>query len=193
MRQSALTLSIFVVLCMPLVTQGADLTGSLLYDGELPATTFDDVVTVMATANASGADQIEGTVDLTTSTFSFSGLETTRYSISMHLLRSDSNEHFGQSGNLYGFMSVEPSGPEDTLQQDLDLVYRYRVLSPVDSLAQLDGMGSDCNAYPGVPYPIVFTIEPPPRATNFTFNVFFLFLSRWQHRICSNRLRRDLP
>ena len=96
MRRSASTVSILVILCLPVFAQGADLTGTLLYDGLPMTSTFDDVVHVVAVANAAdGGPQVEGTVDLVASTYHFSGLSEGRYIISILLLRSGSADFFG--------------------------------------------------------------------------------------------------
>lgn len=172
MRRSISTLPILVILFLSVSAHGAILTGSLLYDGAPLATTFDDVVTVVARAvSRTGGPEVQGTVDLVASTYNFSGLEASEYIILFTLIRSGSGDFPEDPGNLYLNEIVILSDPGGTLQLDLDVLYRYRVLSPVDSFDVLDGMALDCNEHPAVTYPITYAIEPPPGAADFTFRV----------------------
>ncbi|MEN8165096.1 MAG: hypothetical protein ABFS37_13275 [Acidobacteriota bacterium] len=170
MRRRAVASFVVSFLLLPLGVMGADVTGSLLYDGQPLSAVFTDITAAVALASPwSGGEQVEGTVDLGTSTYSFSGLAAVRYGIEIYLDRTAPTNEIWNPGDLSANVSVEPTGSGDSLIQDLDVHFTYRVISPVDSTMPLDGSGQDCSAYPAVAYPITFAIEPVPRATNYTF------------------------
>ncbi|MEX1310825.1 MAG: hypothetical protein AB1Z65_10430 [Candidatus Sulfomarinibacteraceae bacterium] len=164
---SAFALSIVLA---PWTTDAADVTGVLLYDGQPVSAIFPDIThaTVMANPWDPGS-QIEGTVDLVTSTYTVTGLEAARYGLSVYLDRTPPVTDVGNPGDLQAYLNIEPTDPQATLEQDLDILYNYHVVSPIDANADLDGMGLDCTAYPEVAFPITFAIEPVPRASNYVF------------------------
>jgi hypothetical protein len=163
---------VLTLVFMPTIVNGADVSGSLLYDDQPVSTVFPDITTAVVTAYPwEPGDAVEGTVDLATSTYSISGLATVRYGIAIYLDRTPPSNDVGNAGDLQAYQNVEPTDPQGSIQQDFDIRYNYRVLSPIDSNAQLDGMGQDCTAHPAVAYPITFTIEPVPRTVDYTFNV----------------------
>lgn len=164
--------SSLVLFLVPPAASGAEISGSLLYDDLPVATVFPDITVTVVYANPwDPGDQIYGTVDLATSTYSISGLVAGRYGISVFLDRTPPTSDVGNSGDLQSYLNVDVDDPQDVIEQDLDIRYNYHVLSPVDSELPLDGMGLDCSAHPGVDYPITFTIEPVPRAVDYWFNV----------------------
>ena len=171
-RASSVILGVFLLL--PISALGADLTGPLLYDGEPLSTIFTDITTTYAIAILSGGGaRVEGTVDLATDTCSFTGLEAGRHYINIYLDRTDPPSTPADHGDLSGGATVEITDPQSTVEQDFDLGYVYRIVSPVDSDSPLNGLLNDCTAHPAETYPITFTIEPPPRATDYTFITWF--------------------
>lgn len=150
----------------------ADVTGVLLYDGEPIMSIFPDITEVQIEANPwETGDHLEGVFDPATSSYSISGLEAVRYGISAWIERTPPANDVGNAGDLQGYANVEPSDPGETIEQDLEALYQYHVVSPIDSDDDLDGAGHDCTAHPAVSYPITFTIEPVPRATSYTITV----------------------
>ena len=172
MLRTAPVMIVLTLVLLPLIANGADVSGSLLYDDQPVSTVFPDITTAVVTAYPwEPGDAVEGTIDLATSTYNISGLATVRYGVSVYLDRTPPSNNVGNAGDLQAYINIEPTDPQGSIEQDLDILYNYRVLSPIDSNAQLDGMGQDCTAHPAVAYPITFTIEPVPRATDYTLNV----------------------
>jgi len=171
MQLRASLMLILTFLLLPVDAMGADVTGSLLYDGRPLADVFDDIdlAKVYATPTG-GGDQIEGTLDLAGSSYHIDGLIAGRYWIAAYLDRTAPTSEWANPGDLVGNATVEPEDSGDSLQLDIDFRIVYRVLSPVDSTTPLDGSGLDCNTYPSVPYPITVALEPVPLATQYTFN-----------------------
>lgn len=168
-RIVSLTLATLV---WPLAAVGADLTGALLYDDLPVATVFPDIISATAYANPwEPGDQVDGTVDLASSTYSISGLEAGLYGISVYLDRTGSPGDVGDAGDLQAYVNFEVTDAGGSFQQDLDVRYNYHVVSPIDSDLPLDGKGLDCTAHPTVEYPITFAIEAVPRAVEYLFNV----------------------
>ncbi|TFG39752.1 MAG: hypothetical protein E4H44_01480, partial [Candidatus Aminicenantes bacterium] len=165
-------LAIFIaVLLLSMVAEGADLSGSLLYDDQPVATVFLDIKQVLATAfPAAGGVQINGTVDLATSTYRIEGLAAEEYNVQIQLFRTDPSPWLGYPGDLTGSTNIEPADPGNSIELDLDVRYIYHIISPVDSLTQLDGLRYDCTAHPAVLYPITFAVESVPRATDYQFH-----------------------
>jgi hypothetical protein len=162
---------LFAILVLPIVAESAEVSGTVLYDDVLVTSVFPDIKQVIATAYpSSGGAQIDGIVDLATSSYRIEGLAAEKYSVRIHLLRTDPSPWFGYPGDLTVAADVEPTAPGDTIEQDLDIRYFYHVVSPIDSLSQLDGLRYDCTAHPSVPYPVTFAIEPVPRAVNYHFH-----------------------
>ncbi len=149
----------------------ADVSGSLLYDGEPLSETFSDVVSATLTAASfSGGGVIEGTVDLDEGRFHVGDLEAGRtYQLEFHLDRPTRTNSTYEAGDLSGFVAVDVENADDTIEADADLLYYCHVISPIDSYDTLDGSGLDCTDFPAVPYPITVTVEPVPRATAYTF------------------------
>jgi len=177
-RYAQLT-TVVVILLLPIVTEGAEVSGSLLYDDELVTSVFPDIQQGRATAYPSdGGAQINGAVDLATSTNRNEGLAATEYNIQVQLFRTDPNPWLGYPGDLFGGDDVEPTDPAGIVDQDLDIRYFYHVVSPVDSIPQLDGLRYDCTSNHAVPYPITFAIEPVPRATDYRFHAALLTCPR---------------
>ncbi len=87
----------------------------------------------------------------------------------MVLFRTDPYSWFGYPGDLAWSATIEPTDPGDVINQDIDIRFYYHIVSPVDSLSQLDGLRYDCAGHPAVPYPITFAIEPVPRAIAYSF------------------------
>jgi hypothetical protein len=157
-------------LLSPTVVAAADVSGSLLYDGLPVSDVFPDVTTAIVHANPwTPGNQIEGTIDLATSTYTISGLEAARYGISVYLDRTAPTNNVGNPGDLQAYVNIEPTDPNASLTQDLDIRYNTHVVSPIDANSDLAGMGLDCTAHPMVDYPITFAIEPVPRAVDYTF------------------------
>jgi hypothetical protein len=172
MLRTASVMIVLTLVLLPLIANGADVSGSLLYDDQPVSTVFPDITTAVVTAYPwEPGDAVEGTIDLATSTYSISGLAAVRYGIAIYLDRTPPSNDVGNAGDLQAYINIEPTDPQGSIEQDLDILYNYRVLSPIDSNAQLDGMGQDCTAHPAVAYPITFTIEPVPRTVDYTFTV----------------------
>jgi len=163
-------LVVFTVLLTPVVGVAAEISGSLLYDGQPVSTIFPDITVAVIQANPwEPGDQIDGTVDLATSSYSISGLGAARYGISVYLDRTPPTTNVGNPGDLQAYVNIEPPDAQASVEQDLDILYNYHVTSPIDANSDLDGMGLDCTAHPAVDYPIIFAIEPVPRAANYVF------------------------
>ena len=161
---------VLAFLLLPVVAGGADVSGSLLYDDQPVATVFLDIKRALATAfPTAGGAQIYGTVDLATSTYHIEGLAAAEYSLQVQLFRTDPSPWLGYPGDLFAGGNVEPADPGESIEQDLDIRYHYHVVSPVDSISQLDGLRYDCTSHPAVAYPITFAIEPVPLATDYRF------------------------
>lgn len=168
----AVVVSMWVVFLVPPAASAAEISGALLYDDLPVATVFPDITATVVYANPwDTGDQIYGTVDLDTSTYSISGLVEGRWGISVFLDRTPPASDVGNSGDLQSYVNIDVNGPQDVVEQDLDIRYNYHVLSPVDSELPLDGAGLDCTSHPIVDYPITFTIDPVPRAVDYWFNV----------------------
>jgi hypothetical protein len=179
MPKQALLAIALTVLMLPMIVEGADLSGSLLYDDQPVAEVFLDIGQALATAFPSaGGPQINGTVDLAASTYRIEGLAAEEYNVQIQLFRTIPSPWLGYPGDLLGNDNVEPGDPGNSIELDLDVRYHYHVVSPVDSVSQLDGLRYDCTDHPVVPYPINFAIEPIPRATNYTFHAALLTCPR---------------
>lgn len=154
----------------PATGMAADVSGKLLYDG-LPVTSvFPDITKVTFTAAPwNGGAQIVGTVDLATSSYSLSGLNAELYQISAYLDRVAPDTQVGNPGDLIVLSQVEPTDAGETLTHDVDVLFLYRTLTPVDANDMLNGSGQDCTAYPEAQFPITVTLEPVPRATSYIF------------------------
>ena len=173
-RYARLTI-VVAFLLLPIVAEGAEVSGSLLYDDELVASVFPDIQQGSATAFPSGGGaQINGTVDLASSTYRIEGLAATEYNIQVQLFRTDPTPWLGYPGDLFGGGDAELIDPAGSIDQNLDIRYFYHVVSPVDSIPQLDGLRYECTANHAVPYPITFAIEPVPRATDYSFHAALL-------------------
>jgi len=171
MSKQALVVIVFAVFAMSVVAEGADLSGSILYDDQPVATVFPDINQARATAYPTGGGaQINGTVDLATLSYRIEGLAAEQYLVQVQLFRTIPSPTLGYPGDLTGSADVEPDDPGASIALDLDARYFYHVVSPVDSLSELDGLRYDCTAYPAVAYPITFAIERVPRATDYTFH-----------------------
>ena len=170
MLKTVTRLVVLTVLLTPVVGVAAEISGSLLYDGEPVSTVFPDITVAVIQANPwEPGDQIDGTVDLATSTYTITGLAAARYGLSVYLDRTPPSQDVGNPGDLQAYVNVEPDNPQSVIEQDLDILYNYHVVSPIDANSDLDGMGLDCTAHPMVDYPITFSIEPVPRASNYVF------------------------
>jgi len=179
MSKQALVAMVFAIIVLSMVAEGADLSGSLSYDDQPLATVFPDISQAVATAFPSaGGPQINGTVDLATSSYRIEGLAAEDYNIQVQLFRTIPSPGLGYPGDLIGTANVEPDDPGASISLDLDTRSYYHVVSPVDSLSGLDGLRYDCTAHPTVSYPITFAIEPVPRATNYTFHAALLTCPR---------------
>lgn len=154
---------------MSTVAGGADLTGSLRYDDRLLDTVFNDVKAATVYALPQGGGQIDGTVDLATSTYTIPGLGVGRYGVAIYLDRTDPTTNPANPGDLTHYVNVDITDGQGTVEVDLDLRYVYHITSPVDSNLPLAGSGNDCTDYPVVDYPITFAIEPVPLAVDYRF------------------------
>jgi hypothetical protein len=151
---------------------GADLTGSLLYDDRLLDTVFTDINATIVYALPQSGGQIEGTVDLATSSYTITGLEAGSYGVAIYLDRTDPTTNVGNPGDLRHYVNVDIPDGQSSVVQDLDLRYTYHIIEPIDSSSPLSGSGNDCTDYPFVDYPITFAIEPVPLAVSYRFAAF---------------------
>ncbi|MEE4271462.1 MAG: hypothetical protein V2I67_07310 [Thermoanaerobaculales bacterium] len=170
MLRKGLVLCSAVLFSLPLIAAGTELSGELLYD-DLPfADVFPDVASSLMFANPwSGGDQIEGTVDLTTSTYHVSGLTSGRWGITVYLERRGSPGNVGDGGDLQAYTNIDIDDADPTVEEDMEVKHNVHVISPIDSDADLNGSGHDCTHHPAVPYPITYAVEPVPRAVSYTF------------------------
>ena len=179
MSKQALVAMVFAVFVLSMAAQGAELSGSLSYDDLPVATVFPDINQAAATAFPSaGGPQINGTVDLATSSYRFEGLAAEGYNVQIQLIRTIPSPSLGYPGDLIGTADVEPEDPGASIALDLDIRSFYHVVSPVDSVSQLNGLRYDCTDHPAVSYPITFAIEPVPRATDYRFHAFLMTCPR---------------
>lgn len=163
------------ILVLSIVAEGAEVSGTVLYDDVLVTSVFPDIKQVIAAAYpSSGGAEIYGTVDLATSTYRIEGLAVEGYRVNVRLLRTDPSPWVGYPGDLGGSADIEPTDPSDVIDQDIDIRYLYHIVSPIDSLSQLDGLRYDCTGHPAVPYPISFAIAAVPRATDYNLQATLL-------------------
>jgi len=179
MSKQALVAIALTVLLLPMIVEGADLSGSLLYDDQPVAEIFPDLDQATATAFPSaGGPQINGTVDLATFSYRIEGLAAEAYLVQIQLFRTIPSPTLGYPGDLFGSANVEPDDPGASIALDMDVRYFYHVVSPVDSVSQLNGLRYDCTDHPAVSYPITFAIEPVPRATDYRFHTVLMTCPR---------------
>lgn len=170
---SRLNLSIgLICLCFSPLGTAAEISGSLLYDAEPVSSVFPDITRARVRAvHREIPGEIEGTVDLASSTYSITVTETGQYGVKVLLDRIPPEDSLGQPGDLRQYMSVDLNQGDDAVTLDLDVRMNYHTVSPVDSNLALDGSGQDCPEFPAVGYPITFAIEPIPRAVEYQFTV----------------------
>ena len=154
------------------VASGAEVTGSLLFDGQPVSDSFYDLgPSLVFAVSVTTGTQVEGTVDIESDTYVVTDLEADDYYIDVYLDRVPPVEEHGNPGDLQGQTRIELVSSQGTFQKDIDMLFTYRVYAPFAMEDTLVGSGWNCSDYPTFSYPITFGLQDIARATEYVLNV----------------------
>ena len=169
-----MTITTAIALALASVANAATVQGSLRYDGLPVTSTFTSMHSGYAGAyNWTTSQWTQGTVNLSTNSYSIPGLSTGQYNIQVRLSPNTSiSDNLQRGGDLLGGISSLTISTSGTVTQNLDLSSAIRITQPLDGNALWQGSATQCPLGPAVAPTFTLVWDPVPLAASYNVNVY---------------------